>query len=242
MKHRSLVITLLAAIGPGAGCLAAMSDVYAQTPASTALSDTLTSPQPTVRFAGQNWRVEAEPCVGCEAAVHVRHGRLDLDSPRGLTVWREAPLQGHYEIRFTRTVLHQGGAHDRVSDLNQFWLANSVDKKPVLGRSGRLSDYDDLDLYYVGVGGNGNTTTRFRHYDGTAGRPLLNEYLDAAHLLRANHPYRIRIVVDGAGTRFYVDGQPWFADSTTVATRGYFGLRTTASHQVVDHFSIRALP
>ena len=41
-------------------------------------------------------------------------------------------------------------------------------------RSGAFADYNDLLTYYVGLGGNRNTTTRFRRYIGDPVlRPLL---------------------------------------------------------------------
>ncbi|TDV39223.1 hypothetical protein C7405_101340 [Paraburkholderia caballeronis] len=193
------------------------------------------------------WIVEAEPARGGTPTPPVyTHGhRLVLDSAGGLTVWLNRRLAGHYEIDYTRTVVDRGGPHDRVSDLNQFWLANAASGDPAatpFGRSGKFSDYDSLDLFYAGVGGNGNTTTRFRHYDGSASRPLLAEYTSRPWLLEGNRSYRIRIVVDGGGTRFYLDGRPCFAAAGLLRTDGYFGFRSTASRQTISDFSIRALP
>ena len=97
-------------------------------------------------------------------------------------------------------------------------------------------------MFYAGIGGNGNTTTRFRRYDGSGARLLLREYLDAPWLLRANHPYRIRIVVDGAGTRVLADGVPYFAAPDRIARAGWFGLRTTKSRQRISDFAVYRLP
>ncbi len=195
----------------------------------------------------RTWIVEAEPARSRAKTppVYTRAHQLVLDSAGGLTVWLNRRLTGHYEIDYTRTVVDRGGSHDRVSDLNQFWLANAASGGPVatpFGRSGKFSDYDSLDLFYAGVGGNDNTTTRFRHYDGSATRPLLAEYTTRPWLLQGNRPYRIRIVVDGGGTRFYLDGQPCFAAAGPLRQDGYFGFRLTASRQTISNFSIRALP
>lgn len=214
--------------------------------------DDFTTVDPTV------WIVEAEPQSGAPQPVaselhdanaaqpvYAHAHTLVLDSPRGLTVWLNRRLTGHYEIDFTRTVLEQGGPHDRVSDMNQFWLANptagSAAATP-FGGTGRLADYDSLDLFYAGIGGNSNTTTRFRHYDGTANRPLLAEYHTQPWLLKGNHPYRIRIIVDAKGTRLYVGGRRYFSAPAPLRPSGYFGFRSTASRQTVAGFSIRALP
>lgn len=56
-------------------------------------------------------------------------------------------------------------------------------------RNGEFKNYNTLDLYYVGYGGNDNGTTRFREYHGeyygvddAKIKPILKEYTDAAHL------------------------------------------------------------
>ena len=185
------------------------------------------------RFDPARWHVEAESDAP-SAAAYVRDGALLLEATAGLTVWLAQPLRGHYEIAFTRTVLYEGQPHDRVSDLNVFWHAQRDGK----GASGRLADYDRMPMYYAGIGGNGNTTTRFRRLDGSGARQLLQEYTAAPYLLRANHPYRIRIVVDGAGTRLYVDGVQYFSATGAVADSGWFGLRTTKSRQRIADFAV----
>jgi hypothetical protein len=186
-------------------------------------------------FDTKRWRVEAEAGNAAQAAT-VNEGALLLDAPAGLTVWLREPLAGHYEIAFTRTVPVTGGLGERLSDLNVFWQA-----KPAGTLSGRLADYDAVPMFYAGIGGNGNTTTRFRRYDGTGKRELLQEYLDAPWLLKANQPYRVRIVVDGAGTRLYVDNVQYFASAERLGA-GLFGLRTTLSRQRVSDFVVYRLP
>ena len=60
--------------------------------------------------------------------------------------------------------------------------------------------------YYLGYGGNHNSTTRFRRYDGDESgitnpkaRPaILKEYTDAGHLRKPNHWYHIKITNDSA--------------------------------------------
>ncbi|MEX4002192.1 DUF6250 domain-containing protein [Paraburkholderia sp. EG285A] len=215
-----------------------------------------------VSLGTRRWIVEAEPDTNTNAnttldtaaragqdhhtrPVYTESHALVLDSARGLTVWYARRLTGHYEITYTRTVLDAGGPHDRVSDLNQFWLASKPQagqRAAPFGGSGRLSDYDALDLYYAGVGGNDNTTTRFRHYNGTPSRPLLAEYTTPPWLLRGNHAYHVRIVVDANGTRFYLDGKPCFAAAGPLPDAGWFGFRSTASRQTIRDFAIRTLP
>lgn len=186
-------------------------------------------------FDRTRWRVEAE-AGDAATAVTARDGSLLLAARKGLTVWLTQPLDGHYEIAFTRTVLDEADPLDRVSDLNVFWQAQV--KSPV---SGRFADYDRVPMFYAGIGGNGNTTTRFRRYDTTGARPLLQEYTDKPWLLRANTPYRVRIVVDAAGTRLYVDNVQFFASTERIGP-GLFALRTTESRQRVSDFVVYRLP
>ncbi|HWW68536.1 MAG TPA: DUF6250 domain-containing protein, partial [Duganella sp.] len=166
---------------------------------------------------------------------------LVLDASRGLTVWLRRQLIGHYEISFTRTVLAEGKPHERLSDLNFFWeaqLAGGGASDP-FRRSGKLEEYDKVPMFYAGIGGNTNTTSRFRYYDGSGERKLLQEYLAPEYLLKSNHPYRIRIVVDAGGTRLYVDDREFFSAPGPLAGGGYFGFRTTQSRQKIERFEVR---
>src|SRR5690606_5502670 len=99
--------------------------------------------------------------------------------------------------------------------------------------------YDSLSLYYVGMGGNTNTTTRFRKYVGDGTKPLLYEH---DRKLEANHTYHVRTeVVDGV-TTFTVDGQELFRhNDPDPLTSGYFGLRSTYSCQAIDNVRIYRL-
>jgi hypothetical protein len=182
--------------------------------------------------------VESESGEAAKVA-YASGGALVLDAPRGLTVWLAQRLTGSYEISYTRTVLSEGGPNDRVSDLNQFWEAQLPDGGQRFTRSGKFESYDNLPMYYAGIGGNTNSTTRFRRYDGKE-RKLLKEYLQAPYLLKPNTAYRIRTVVDGQGTRVYVNDALYFA-APGAPLGGYFGFRTTQSRQKVTDFQVRRL-
>jgi hypothetical protein len=126
--------------------------------------------------SSENWSVEAEQPA---ARVEAGDGALDIDTPAGLTLWFRPRLTGPVEIEFEATAVAAGGPNDQVSDLNVFWMATNRDgSEPATARrSGRFEDYNDLLTYYVGLGGNRNTTTRFRRYIGDpARRPLLAEH------------------------------------------------------------------
>jgi hypothetical protein len=173
--------------------------------------------------------------------VETRDGRLLMDVDSGATVWLDKPLSGDVLITYTRRVVVDGGKNDRLSDFNHFWMARDPQQATPFTRSGKFEDYDNLDLYYVGIGGNTNGTTRLRRY-GNGERVLLAEYKDQAHLLQPNRDYAIEIAVYKGCTRLRVDGQEWFSyRDPRPLTSGYFGLRTTWSRQTVDDLTIYQL-
>src|SRR5690242_4745554 len=108
------------------------------------------------------WRIEAE----APAKVSARGGVLDVESPKGISLWFRRLLTGPVTISFDVQPVAAGGPNDAVSDVNAFWMAHEVGKPGLRQRSGAFGDYDTLETYYVGIGGNRNTTTRFRRYIG----------------------------------------------------------------------------
>jgi rhamnogalacturonan endolyase len=186
----------------------------------------------------KNWILEADERQE-KAKVNVEHGKLSIEAVGGVTVWFKKIISGNYIIEFKRKVVVTGGKYDRLSDLNMFWAASDPRNKDLFTRNGILEAYDSLQLYYVGMGGNTNKTTRFRKYQGNGERTLLKEYLDAQHLLQANKEYMVQIVVKNGTTEVLVDGEKFFSyrDSEPLS-RGYFGIRTTKSHQEVKDFKV----
>ncbi len=181
----------------------------------------------------------AEIAAQPNSTVYVKDGKLVLDTKGGVTVWLNKKLKGNYMIEYKRKVLIQGGPNDRLSDLNQFWMATDPQNKNLFTRNGVLEAYDSLSLYYIGMGGNTNKTNRFRKYDGNGQRTLLQEYTDSLHLLQPNKEYLIQTVVKNGTTSFYVDGVLYFyfADLRPL-TEGYFGFRSTKSRQEVDELRV----
>jgi hypothetical protein len=151
------------------------------------------------------------------------------------------------EISYDVTVVSRGGRFDRVSDLNCFWMASdpkSPGQMPA-GRSGKFSEYDSLLTYYVGYGGNTNSTTRFRRYDGTAARPLLPEHdLSAKQfLLEPNKTYHIRLVARDGVAEYWRDGEKIFSfRDPAPLTTGWFAFRTVKSHLEIRNFRIKQNP
>lgn len=174
--------------------------------------------------------------------IRISDGRLAIEVTGGATAWFNKKLSGNYLIEFKRKVIIAGGERDRLSDLNMFWAASDPENANLFTRTGVLEEYDSVRMYYVGMGGNTNSTTRFRKYEGNGERRLLGEYLDANHLLEPNKEYLVQIVVYNGTTDLYIDGQKFFGyvDPAPLTT-GYFGIRTTKSHQLVDDFKVYKL-
>lgn len=161
---------------------------------------------------------------------------IDIDTPKGLSLWYRVPLRGPVTISFEAMAVSEGGPNDAVSDLNAFWMAANADGSPALSasRSGAFGEYDTLKTYYVGIGGNRNTTTRFRRYVGEAGnRPILPEHDKSApaDLLQPNRWTRIALIADDHRIAVERDGRTLFALNDLAPYRqGHFAIRTTKSH------------
>jgi hypothetical protein len=190
------------------------------------------------------WRVEMERT----GTVTAKDGVLDIDVPAGVTVWLRRELEGPMMIQYQTTVVSAGGPNDRVSDLNSFWMATDP-KSPrdifANVRTGKFAEYNALDMYYVGLGGNGNTTTRFRRYVANEHeQPLLaaNDLSVAKHPEKgivANKTQIVTLIAVGSLIQYWRDGEKVFemVDSQPY-TKGWFGIRTTQNHMQVRNLRI----
>lgn len=187
------------------------------------------------------WAVEQAP----GGKVFVRDGALVIQDAGGCTVWWREKLSQPVEITYEATMVSRGGPFDRVSDLNCFWMAQdpqSPQSRPT-GRTGKFRDYDSLLTYYVGYGGNNNTTTRFRRYVGTADRPLLPEHdlSDRKFMLEPNRTFRIRLVARDDVAEYWRDGEKIFTYRDAVPlTAGWFAIRTVKSHLEIRNFAVKS--
>jgi hypothetical protein len=194
------------------------------------------------RHGLSHWRVEAE----APSRVSVEGGVMDIDAPEGLSIWWSEALRGPVAIEYEVMAVSAGGPNDEVSDVNAFWMATdpaAPDGSPLTRpRSGAFAAYDTLRTYYVGIGGNRNTTTRMRRYVGEPGnRPLLPEHdrSDAAALLVANRWVPVRLSADGTTVTMDLGGRRLFTMTDTAPyRRGWFALRTTRSHLRIRNFRI----
>lgn len=189
------------------------------------------------KLNSNKWFSEIAPLP--DSKVYVENGGLILDTKGGVTVWLIKKLKGNIQIEFDRTVIMDSGKNDRLSDLNVFWMATDPRSKNLFTRNGVLENYDSLLLYYVGMGGNSNKTTRFRKYNGKGERTLLQEYTDEDHLLVANKKYHISITIKDNTTAFEVNGKTFFSyNDPAVLREGYFAFRSTKSRQKIDDFKV----
>lgn len=193
------------------------------------------------RGLGQ-WQVECEQ----PGRVTAHNGMLEIDVPAGATLWFRQLLHAPVAIDYSVTPVAAGGPNDRVSDINCFWMA--TDPAAPAGdalarpRSGAFADYDTLQTYYAGLGGNANTTSRFRRYVGRAGdRPLLprHDLHRPADLLQPNRTVHLRLVANGRHIALLRDGVPMFVlDDPAPYRTGHFALRTVQSHLRVQDLRI----
>ena len=185
------------------------------------------------------WVTEIEAKPGAISTVYTKNNALILDTKGGVTVWLNKLLTGNIRIEYDRQVLVDNGRNDRLSDFNQFWMASDPHNSNLFTRSGKFEEYDNLQLYYVGMGGNTNKTTRFRKYESGGTKPIIKEYLDAPHLLKANKTYHIQIIVNKSVTSYWVDGECYFTwNDPAQLTSGYFGFRSTWSRQEIKNLKI----
>ena len=192
------------------------------------------------------WKVESE---SPDYKVTFLGDTAEIVSPKGLTLWRKEKMKGRVTIEYDACVVVEKEG-DRLSDLNCFWMASDPEYPDNLWkrekwRNGIFLNCYSLQLYYMGYGGNYNSTTRFRRYDGNKAaitesglRPaILKEYTDTDHLLKANHWYHIKITNENNRVSYYIDGTRLvdFRDAEPL-TEGWFGFRTTLSRTRITNF------
>lgn len=190
----------------------------------------------------QKWCVESESPN--YKVTQLCGDTLDILAPKGLTLWYRQMFKGDMTVEYDACVVDNGKPGERLSDMNLFWMASDPEAKDIWTRmkqrGGVFANCSQLQLYYLGYGGNYNTTTRFRRYNGQPSPPVIKEYTDSSHLLVANHWYHIRIQSLEGMVRIYVDGRLIVAyfDNKPLE-KGWFGFRTTLSHTRIANFTSR---
>jgi len=191
-----------------------------------------------------NWVVEQ----GEGGTAKIIDGQLDIVDEKGCTIWFRHKLKSPVMIEYEATMVDKGGKRDRVSDLNCFWMAIDPEHPENIfadkSRGGRFPNYHPLRLYYVGYGGNDNSTTRFRRYPGGGERPMLpgHDLRDPEYMLEGNKTVKIQIVSDGGKIQYWRDGEIIydFKDDNPYL-EGWFAFRTVRSHLKLDNFKVYRL-
>ncbi len=184
------------------------------------------------------WKVESE---SPDYKIAFKDGACEIVSPKGLTLWYREKMKGDVVIEYD-AVVYDEKEGDRLSDLNCFWMATDPEAKDVFKRSGErggvFANCAQMKLYYVGFGGNHNSTTRFRRYTGEPDPEIIKEYTDAEHLLQPNRWYHIKLVSVGGRVQYWMDGKLLFDyNDADPYTEGWFGFRTTLSRTAIKNFT-----
>lgn len=193
------------------------------------------------------WKVESE---SPDYRVAFLKDTVELYAPQGLTLWRKEKMSGDVTIEYDACIMDEGKPGDRLSDLNCFWMASDPLHPDDLWkrsswRKGIFRHCYSLQMYYVGYGGNHNSTTRFRRYDGDYEAvekenklpAILTEYTDREHLLEANKWYRVKITSQGNKISYYINGERLVDYRDPHPHRsGWFGFRTTLARARITNF------
>ncbi|WP_316812047.1 DUF6250 domain-containing protein [Pedobacter heparinus] len=210
---------------------------YAQMPGKLLFKSDFSNP-----LDCKKWIAEIDQIPGHTSTVYTHNNALVLDTWGGVTVWLNQKLSGNLQIEYDRVVRMGKGCNDRIGDMNQFWMATDPKKANLFARDGKFEAYDDLNLYYVGVGGHFNTFTRFRKYLTPLSKPVIKEYADKKHLLEAEKVYHIKIIVKEGTSSFWINGECWFNyTDPSPLTSGYFGFRSLQSRQEIKNLRIYTL-
>lgn len=191
-----------------------------------------------------NWVVEIQE----GGTAEIMDGEFDIFAEKGCTIWFKHKLKSPVMIEYEATMVDEGGRRDRVSDLNCFWMAIDPEHPDNIfadtTREGHFPNYHPLRLYYVGYGGNSNSTTRFRRYPGGGERPLLPEHdlTDPEYLLQGNKTMKIQLVADGKKIQYWRDGELIYdVTDEHPYLEGWFAFRTVRNHMKVDNFKVYRL-
>lgn len=218
--------------------------------------DMATATRPALSVSGLDkgnfdkyWTVESE---SPDYRISFSGDTCRILSPKGLTLWRNNKMEGNVTIEYDACVVDNGKPGDRLSDLNCFWMASDPEHPDNIfaraaWRNANFPKCYSMQLYYVGYGGNHNSTTRFRRYNADttairnkAARPaILREYRDSAHLLTANKWYHIKIQNKDGRVIYSINGETLvdYVDPAPL-TSGWFGFRTTLSHTCITNFRV----
>ncbi|MDW7695865.1 sulfatase-like hydrolase/transferase [Flammeovirgaceae bacterium SG7u.111] len=182
----------------------------------------------------ENWTTEIETT----ASISLVDGKLDINTEMGSTVWFNQKLEQPVVITYEVTT-YDDGIDGLPRDHNLFWMAHNPElpnEQPT--GEGSLGDYSKYNMYYAGIGGNKNRTTRFRRYFNSE-RTLVHESNDKTHLNGPNQTYKMKIVCVDNQISVYRDGRIyWDFYDQNPYTEGWFGFRQARTHLQIDNFKV----
>jgi hypothetical protein len=226
----------------------------------------------------ENWVVQIQDSDSeIEAHIFAGDSTLDVLMPdRGATIWNKQVFSGPITIMFNVVVpsenLHLEGV--AVRDINCFWHATDTEKSQDIFDDNRYTgsfiSYHKQQGYYASMGGNNNTTTRFRRYPRTVKNipvdhiSLTNRDGLEDYLVQSDREYTIQLVVYDDVVQYIVDGKIFYeireGDSITIETsdgssedvkytrelfapytEGRFGFRLVRSHHKYSNFRVYRL-
>ncbi len=200
---------------------------------------------------GQTTKWIAENQAGIP--ITIKDDVVDVVASRGMTLWYDKKLKGEYQISYSVMFVMEGGEHDRLSDLNCFWGASDPESpkdffKRAEWRDGDFGKYSYMSLFYVGYGGNKNSSTRFRRYlpefiesgDRDKYRPIIKEYREAQDLLKLGEWMNVVITVRNGRTTYTMNGKELFNHPLEKGQdEGYFGVRLVRNHILLTNFEVK---
>jgi hypothetical protein len=192
-----------------------------------------------------NWIIEQ--VTG--GTTEIKDGKLDVNDKNGCTIWLNHKLPRNFRVIFDVVMIDNGGIYDHVRDLNFFFKAvDPMVPENIFAnsekRAGIFANYNHLRTYYIGYGGNRNSSTRFRKYPGDGSRPLLpsHDLSDEKYLNIANLKRHVEITCHMNKITFKVDELVVFdIDDENAFSEGWFAFRTVDNHMSIDNFYVYAL-
>jgi len=187
-----------------------------------------------------NWFIELEKPK--TSSIKTKNNKLDINTSAGATIWFKPKLPANILISYTATSINNGGTNDRVSDINQFWMAKAPNEKNIFKGNGNIKSYNNFQLYYACIGSNNNKTTIFQHYKKNKQHPIYEQFTDKPHLLKPNTKYKIRIICYNGNIQFFVNKKRFFKYKDKHPLKsGRFAFRTVFSHLQIENFKIYQL-
>jgi hypothetical protein len=177
----------------------------------------------------KNWIVQqSQADSAIKRYVQIQSGKLEVQDPRGCTIWFKNKFKGPVMISYYVTAPSRFNESNNIvpRDINQFWMANTADGIDVDGNgglfdygkyNGDFKSYDDIKGYYASTGGgnakNYNRTTRMRRYprsvDGNlVDHPGLNTRdNDSSFLIVPDKEYLIQLIAANDIVQYIFDGK-----------------------------------